>query len=153
MIPFQRSGLLLGLLSAPAMVIAGGSVLAEVTLNGRTALVAGHSLVLTEDDGQCRLIRAGAGQDQALLLSPPCAFHRDPDGGLRVLQQGAVRYLLIESSRSLNTSGPDCDTQLQSVRIIGARVDVSPVRSRVAACPPFQWDAKVFTGLFPDGAR
>ena len=85
-----------------------------------------------------------------LQIPAPCVFHRDRSARLRVLRRGPASYLLIESSRPRADAAPDCDTQLQAVRIVGHRIEVSPFRERVAACPPFQWDPLMFTELFRD---
>ncbi len=76
----------------------------------------------------------------------PCAFHTNPQGQVRSHAQGAASYLLIEASTP--TQGRDCDTRLQAVRVRGDSVRLAKYASRLASCPPFQWEAPVFTGAF-----
>ncbi len=111
------------------------------------------SLSLHEgQDGQCALRQHSANTADAPRTLPtqlpwPCAFHVDQRDAVRVLRRGRADFLLIESSHA--TSGRDCDTRLQALRI-SARADValSAHRSRLAACPPFQWEEPLFTALF-----
>ncbi|NOX44036.1 MAG: hypothetical protein GXP19_09935 [Gammaproteobacteria bacterium] len=44
----------------------------------------------------------------------------------------------------------DCITQIQAVMLFEGGAKQSDVKDTVASCPPFQWDTKMFTGLFSD---
>jgi hypothetical protein len=99
---------------------------------------AGCELVLHKPPARPRTV--------ATALPWPCAFHTDAQGQTRSHVQAGATYLLIEASTA--TTGRDCDTQLQAVRVRGDIVRLAPHRSRVASCPPFQWEAPVFTGAF-----
>ncbi len=105
-----------------------------------------RQLALQEHGGRCALVESG--QDSLdLQLKWPCQFHLDRDGGLRTRQVGENRVLLVESSEKVPDS-QDCRTEIQAVRTLGNGLEPSTAVSRVAACPPFQWDEKVFIGLF-----
>ncbi|PAU61568.1 hypothetical protein BZL41_14045 [Pseudomonas sp. PIC25] len=105
-----------------------------------------RQLTLEEHDGRCALVEPGQA-DLDLQLKWPCQFHRDREGGLRTLQVGENRVLLVESSEKVPDS-QDCRTEIQAVRTLGTGLEPSEAVSRVAACPPIQWDDKVFIGLF-----
>lgn len=116
---------------------------------GEAFQLGGVSLRLIEQQGACRIVQEGDEPSAlALSLSPPCRLHRSVDGTLRVESPHGLPIALIESSRPHPELPKDCDTQLQGVRVIGGRPSVSPHTSRVTSCPPFQWDLKLFSGLF-----
>ncbi|UZZ13293.1 hypothetical protein NDO41_12745 [Ectopseudomonas mendocina] len=115
------------------------------------ALFSEQRLQLQDHAGQCRLIGEDGGLD--LLLKWPCQFHRDPQGKLRTQQVGSTQVLLVESSEPDEPPSRDCDTTLQAIRTTEQGLEASTVVSRVAACPPFQWDEKVFIGLFEAAAQ
>ncbi|MCY1287968.1 hypothetical protein D9M70_369850 [compost metagenome] len=105
-----------------------------------------RQLALKDQDGRCVLEEPGQAS-LALQLKWPCRFHLDAEGGLRTRQVGETRVLLVESSERMPDS-QDCRTEIQAVRTLGNGLQPSTAVSRVAACPPFQWDEKVFIGLF-----
>jgi hypothetical protein len=37
---------------------------------------------------------------------------------------------------------------LQAIKIVNGKVQASKLTSKLASCPPFQWDEKNFIGLF-----
>lgn len=84
---------------------------------------------------------------QNLNLPWPCQFHLDKSGQPRIIRSGKFEYLMVESSKPLANSR-DCETHLRAVRAMGQRWKISDAQDRVAACPPFQWDNMVFSGLF-----
>ncbi|QLL16158.1 hypothetical protein [Pseudomonas chlororaphis] len=109
-----------------------------------------RDLLLEERNGNCRvLVPQQPGID--LSLKWPCQFHRDPSGMLRTKQVGTRQVILVESSEQLPSPSRDCRTEIQAIRSTGQGLEASSAVSRVTACPPFQWDEKVFIGLFePD---
>ena len=112
----------------------------------KIAKIGAFSLYLDDRSEQCELVyHAPFTQGRfALKLSPPCDFHRDYAGNIRVMKYGEAQILLVESSLPDPKHPEDCDTQIQGVKIIDRRVMVSPEVSFVATCPPFQWDEKMF---------
>jgi hypothetical protein len=115
---------------APALLTLGGVTL---TLEGRA--------------GRC-VVRPTDGEVIELSLPAPCDFHRGPSGAPRVESPAGEPTVLVEWSVRDSTLPNDCDTQLQALRMHSGRVQASEHVSRVAACPPFQWDAKIFFALF-----
>ncbi|AZE49418.1 hypothetical protein C4K04_3748 [Pseudomonas chlororaphis] len=109
-----------------------------------------RDLLLEERNGNCRvLVPQQPGID--LSLKWPCQFHRDPSGTLRTRQVGTRQVILVESSEPLPSPSLDCRTEIQALRSTGQGLEASSAVSRVTACPPFQWDEKMFIGLFePD---
>jgi len=109
-----------------------------------------QDLLLEERNGNCRLlVPEQPGID--LSLKWPCQFHRDANGTLRTKQVGTRQVILVESSEPMPSPSRDCRTEIQAIRSTGKGLEASSAVSRVAACPPFQWDEKVFIGLFePD---
>ncbi|PXX52819.1 hypothetical protein SAMN05660489_06013 [Pseudomonas sp. LAMO17WK12:I10] len=110
-----------------------------------------QDLLLEERNGNCRvLVPQQPGID--LSLKWPCQFHRDPSGTLRTKQVGTRQVILVESSEQLPPPSRDCRTEIQALRSgSGQTLEASAAVSRVTACPPFQWDEKMFIGLFePD---
>ncbi|AIS12531.1 hypothetical protein JM49_12825 [Pseudomonas chlororaphis subsp. aurantiaca] len=109
-----------------------------------------RDLLLEERNGNCRvLVPQQPGID--LSLKWPCQFHRDPSGMLRTKQVGTRQVILVESSEQLPSPSQDCRTEIQGLRSTGQGLEASSAVSRVTACPPFQWDEKMFIGLFePD---
>ncbi|MFC5699302.1 hypothetical protein ACFPU0_27685 [Pseudomonas sp. GCM10022186] len=105
-----------------------------------------RQLALQEREGRCALVEPGQA-NLDLQLKWPCQFHLDQEGGLRTRQVGDNRVLLVESSEKVPDS-QDCRTEIQAIRAHGNGLEASRAVSRVAACPPFQWDEKVFIGLF-----
>lgn len=108
-----------------------------------------QSLQLLEHEGRCRLVSDN--DDLDLQLEWPCRFHLDRHGVLRTRQVGSSHVLLVESSEAMPPPDRDCRTTLQAVRSGSHGLEASPVVSRVAACPPFEWDTKMFIGLFEPG--
>ncbi len=109
-----------------------------------------QDLRLEERGGNCRLLVPGQpGID--LRLKWPCQFHRDATGKLRTKQVGERQVMLVENSEQLPSPSKDCRTEIQAIRSTEQGLEASTAVSRVTACPPFQWDEKVFIGLFePD---
>jgi hypothetical protein len=118
--------------------------------NATQARFLDQNLQLQERDGNCRLL-VPQQPDIDLRLKWPCQFHRDAGGELRTKQVGARQVMLVESSERLPPPSKDCRTEIQAIRGTELGLEASPAVSRVAACPPFQWDEKIFIGLFdPD---
>jgi hypothetical protein len=118
--------------------------------NATRARFLAQDLQLEARDGNCRLlVPEQPGID--LRLKWPCQFHRDSSGKLRTKQVGERQVILVENSEQLPPPNKDCRTEIQAIRSAEQGLEASPAVSRVAACPPFQWDEKVFIGLFePD---
>ena len=106
-------------------------------------------LELEDDKANCRLhIKSSSGKRsvKSVLVPAPCGFHVDLKGTVRTVRDKRHTYLLMESSTRMNDL--DCTTYLQSVRIRGGVVQLASVQSKLASCPPFQWEWQVFTGGF-----
>ena len=79
-------------------------------------------------------------------VSWPCSFHVDPAGKVRTKQHNNYTYLLVESSTRVSPNA--CETFVQAARISGSTVQLSKHRSRLGACPPYQWETPLFTEAF-----
>lgn len=111
----------------------------------------GTQIRLVEHNGNCQAISSsvdGTTIRHSLDIPAPCHFHTDKMGNIRTLDESGYVYILIESSKQMLRQPSDCETHLQSIRISGKLVEVSQHKELVASCPPFQWDAYVFTELF-----
>ena len=106
-------------------------------------------LHLVAASGKCNLqfLRNSGSSTVSLQLEPPCHFHRDVRGQLRVVSHRQKIVILVESSRPNRKHAGDCDTRIQGISIISNQVVPSKVISKVALCPPFQWDEKMFVAL------
>ncbi len=102
---------------------------------------------LHKQDGHCSLSRHGRFITK-LKLKWPCQFHLDPQNELRIKKLDKYDVFLIEHSEKLATTTKDCRTQVQAVRIFDGKTEASQYVNNVAICLPFQWDEKVFIGLF-----
>ncbi len=132
-----------------ALTLAPGGVAAQATPAPLEYTVPRVVLRLQHGNAGCELLihrPPARPRSVATALPWPCAFHTNPQGQVRSHLQAAASYLLIESSAP--TQGRDCDTRLQAVRVRGDIVRLAPHSSRLASCPPFQWEAPVFTGAF-----
>lgn len=108
--------------------------------------VDGYTVSLHEKVKKCQL---KVGDRQLELRIPwPCDFHRNLKNELRIKTLDNVAIVLIEASLRHPTMIDSCDTRVQAVKFFKQEVIVSEYVNEVAACPPFQWDDKVFTGLF-----
>lgn len=115
-----------------------------------SASVQGISLALSHARGMCLLTTK---KDEIVRTHPlkmqwPCAFHVDLNADIRIEKEGAASYIIVESARRLEDHPEDCQTSLKSVKIQQSTVEVSKNMAQLASCPPFQWDAHVFTELF-----
>lgn len=107
----------------------------------------GIALTLTARDGTC-VVRSADGHTIELAVPAPCDFHRSPSGAPRVESPDGQPTVLVEWSVPDAALPSGCDTRLQALRVRSGRLQASEHVSRVAACPPFQWDVKVYSGLF-----
>lgn len=117
-----------------------------MTLTTSTGVVS-----LAQRAGECQVIVHPADSSSISRTLPtdllwPCSFHLGLDGSIRTRSLSGVTYAIVESSR--RTSTTDCETFLRALRVNGSSVELSKHRSRLAACPPFQWDAQLYTELF-----
>src|SRR4051812_37493842 len=71
-------------------------------------------LSLLASNGRCA-VRSG-GVVRALTLPWPCQFHRLPSGAVRIREEGAFRYVLIEAVEPRAEPKADCITRLQALR-------------------------------------
>jgi hypothetical protein len=140
---------------APAVLLlvftAGCAAASDHTTIGRTvAEIAGYTLSLHNHGGRCQLHYLGtaAAGNIKLQIPWPCQFHLDRDGDVRTLAVADAEVAVVEHAAPDPESPKDCDTRLQALRISGRDIRASEYSDRVAACPPFQWDEPVFTGLF-----
>ena len=108
--------------------------------------VSGADLGLLNDGGGCALVtKAGT---EALGIPWPCNFHRQEDGTIRSVSSDGSSIVLVESSRPDPDYSGDCITRIRAVRIENGAVEISTGTSSVATCPPFDWEQKMFLGLF-----
>lgn len=108
--------------------------------------VAGYVVRLQEKAKKCQL---SVGERQLELQIPwPCDFHRDLKNELRIKSLNGTKIVLIEASSQHPILADSCDTRIQAIKLSKQKVIVSEYVSEVAACPPFQWDEKMFFGLF-----
>jgi hypothetical protein len=135
----------------PLVFAAGGAAASDYTPIGRTvAEIAGYTLSLHNHVGGCLLHYSGtaAAGDIKLQIPWPCQFYLDREGEVRTLAVADAEVAVVEHAAPDPESPKDCDTRLHAVRISGRGIRASEYSDRVAACPPFQWDEPVFTGLF-----
>ncbi len=124
-----------------------------------TELVEGKEFTLKNEAGKCQLTYGGKSFD--LQIPGQCDFHRSPEKAVRVFPRDFysgkkkqpknyknTQIILIEHSTANPDNPRDCRTQLQAVKIVNGKVHVSKLTSKLASCPPFQWEEMNFTGLF-----
>ncbi len=136
---------------APPVRPRTGASTPSATERTETFQLGGWSLRLFEQSGGCFIFIVQEGHERAarkLTLLPPCRLHRTVAGAVRVESPHGAPTALIESSRPHPQLAQDCDTRLQGVRMVNGTLNLSTQTSRVASCPPFQWDLKLFSGLF-----
>jgi hypothetical protein len=132
-------------------IIAFGTMANEpVTDITKSERIKAFELLLSLSSKGCKLTYTAASTEGSieLQLPPPCDFHRSRDGKVRVISLRETDIILVESSRPNSKYPGDCETRIQGIKLTAQQVFVSRGVSRVAACPPFQWDEKMFTGFF-----
>ena len=112
--------------------------------------VGGKIFYLANHSNACQLVNQSDNAKFDLPIPWPCQAHKNTVGQIRVHEERGKQYFLIESSVPHPELPNDCKTQLQAVLIHEGAVHLSEFTDMVASCPPFQWDAKVFTALFRD---
>ena len=117
-------------------------------LDERQADIGETSMTLREDSGKC-LLDTNANSFR-LDIPWPCDFHRGPDDAVRTMTFDDTLIFLLENSKAHPDLPDDCVTQVQAVKAIDGGWQASEYTDKVAACPPFQWDEMMFTGLFSD---
>jgi hypothetical protein len=129
---------------------AGVAAQADVSSSSATEAVSGIKLAIVEGSPECllRWENAGESEEIGLQVPSPCQLHRGPGGEVRVKTSGGKQYVLIESASRQAGAAQDCITFVRALVIEASAVRASPHTARVAACPPFQWDEKMFTALF-----
>jgi hypothetical protein len=140
------NGRLLDVLLVGALCVALPACAESLAENATKARFDNRQVELIEHEGRCSLTDGERRID--LLIKWPCQFHRDDEGELRTVEVAGAEVMLVESSEKMPTPSKDCRTEIQAVRTQGDELEPSPSISRVSACPPFQWDEKVFIGLF-----
>jgi hypothetical protein len=134
-----------------AVVVTFGTVTDKATADPtQTAAIGAFELRLSQLSNRCMLTYTAPPIEGSfeLQLSPPCDFHRHLDGKPRVISLSSGAVILVESSGPNFQHPGDCKTQIQGIRITKQQVFVSQRIAKVASCPPFQWDEKMFIGLF-----
>jgi hypothetical protein len=122
---------------------------AQESVPPRAVSLAGFELVLEPGD-RCVLKHRSGGQEGRLevAIPAPCDFHRNSEGGVRSLSPHGVPVILIESSTPLPALPGSCRTLVRAVSLDTPAAKLSEHTATVATCPPFAWDAKMFSGLF-----
>ena len=105
---------------------------------------------LADNSNTCQVVSSLHDIKLDLLIPWPCQVHKDTSDKIRVYRESGKKYFLVESSIPHPELPNDCITQLQAVMIFEGGVKQSEFKDTVASCPPFQWDIKIFTGLFKD---
>ena len=110
----------------------------------------GRKLSVQNQSGNCSLLVEHERRTTSLDLGIPypCQVHRDRAAQVRTHQVKTETRLLFETSKIHPDSPRDCITNIRGVGLRSDQIMVSPHTSRVASCPPFQWDIKMFLGLF-----
>ena len=105
---------------------------------------------IASDSARCVIAWSGKGRAEDLVVDipAPCALHKDLEGSIRFFDKGGRRIALIESSAPDPARGDSCITHVRGVIFDENGAELSEGISKLAACPPFQWDQKMFTGLF-----
>lgn len=125
-----------------------------------TVKLGDQKLILQNEDGKCRLLFGEQKIDLDIPLN--CDFHRLPDGKVRVFPRDfygvrnkstpkeykGMQIVLIEYSEPVKDNSKDCNTELQAIKLVKNKIIKSIKMDNLAACRPFQWDAKNFTSLF-----
>lgn len=124
-----------------------------------TEIIEGKELTLKNEAGKCQLTSSGDTFD--LQIPGQCDFHRSPEKTVRVFPRDFysgkkkqpknyknTQIILIEHSTANPDNPGDCRTQLQAIKIVSGKISVSKSTSKLASCPPFQWEEINFTGLF-----
>jgi hypothetical protein len=116
----------------------------------RKILIEGVEFELYDEMKQCgiRYSRNGEVKTIAMNIPWPCDFHRALDGEVRKKKTTGSLYLLLESSNKYPGSDGSCETHIQGIKLGGDLIVSSEYHDKVASCPPFQWDDKMFTGLY-----
>ena len=123
--------------------LAGSAALAD-----DVAIVGEAELRLFSSRDACRLLVLSETNDAVLRLplSGFCTFHRDEDGGLRMVRSDRDEIFLIETSTVL--ADGDCRTNVLAVRIENGSYELALSPATVATCLPFKWDDVMFLGVF-----
>jgi hypothetical protein len=112
----------------------------------KRVFVAGSTLSLVDESGQCGLSLEGAAP-LMLAIKWPCAFSQDRTGKPRV--ERFENTLIVIARHSIPKPAPsrDCDSEQQAIRLIDGRLEASSVM-RSAGCFNGPEDQKNFTALF-----
>jgi hypothetical protein len=136
------SAIILGLLSVSACAdqeAGNNGDVREISFGGRT-------ISLVSDTGHCALKRS----DDSLLrldVKWPCKFSKDLKGRALLKDYRASQIFMVQHTEPPLPPETDCRTDLQAIRYYKGKVELAPV-SRVGACPPRQFDHKVFVWQF-----
>lgn len=119
----------------------------EVGINDqKIEKIEGINMSLHNNSGKCQL-SSSVGKVE-LKIPWPCNFHRTKNGDIRIIMNNSVSIILLESSISAHGLLQDCITHLQAIKVTNEQIYPSEYQDKVAACPSFQWDEKMFSGLF-----
>ncbi len=119
----------------------------EVGINDqKIGEVGGINMSLHDNSGKCQL-SSSAGKI-GLKIPWPCNFHRTKNGDIRVVMINDISIVLLESAILPHGLLRDCITHLQAIKVINEQIYASEYQDKVATCPSFQWDEKIFSGLF-----
>ena len=105
---------------------------------------------LSNNSGLCQLEIPRSNTTIALKIPYPCDVHVDKNKSIRIFDNKGQKYIIIEHSIPHPVLPGDCQTSLQSIVITEEHTKASEYIDVVASCPPYQWDTKVFKGLFRD---
>ncbi len=136
----KKFHLLIGFVALPALIAA-----AQIARGDQLPLKVQSNVT------GCVVVWSGGGAVQSLNVGipGPCDLHRNLSGEVRIHKEENRSIVLIEHSvQDPTRGGKTCITEIRALAFDAAQVTLSRSTSRVANCPPFQWDQMVFTALF-----
>lgn len=111
-----------------------------------------HSAEIASTEDHCAAdIFAPQGRFHIILDLPlPCEIHRKPNGSIVTFLNQGEHIILVENSRPHPDLPNDCLTKIQAITLGNGLTPprASEAVATVAACRPYQWDAKMYIGLF-----
>ena len=98
----------------------------------------------------CTLSYEGVGSRSTVTFEfpEPCQFSRDRSGGVRIVDTGPTKTLLVEASQpakaEAGATSRDCVTQIRGVIVSAKEIRLSVQTQKVAQCLPAVWDETMF---------
>jgi len=124
---------------------------AAIAVSLSTSAANAETIEVKAGNSECIVLWTGEASSQEINvgLPAPCALHKTLAGDVRVYKEKTRSIILIETSVPDPSRGEkSCITQIRALAYSAKTATLSKNISRVASCPPFQWDQKMFTALF-----